>query len=287
MAAAEPNPERGTAPSAVTEPLIGPVTPPELHIMSWNVRRRVSYPNPRRADRWKARAPRIRALLQHERPTILGAQELLADQAVMVEEALGPDYRFVGHGRGVAHDGEGTPIFYDASRLRLLDWEQRALSSTPDRPASRTWGNIHPRTLVVARFQDPTTAACFAVLNTHLDHISRRSREQSARVIAQRVSSAADPVIVTGDLNSGAGAAPMRMLTHESLLVETWRAAPVHRTDEWDTLANYRVPRRTGRRIDWILASPGLGVDAAAVNARRYGGGWGSDHLPVQAKLRL
>ena len=40
-------------------------------------------------------------------------------------------------------------------------------------------------------------------------------------------------------------------------------------------------------RIDWVLASPGVEVLEASITATRPGGVFPSDHLPVQATMRV
>jgi len=268
------------------EPVLGAAAAPLLHVMSWNIRRRSAPPSLRRADRWARRAPRLQALLQAERPTLLGAQEALADQAGFLQEALGPAYRFLGRGRGIS-GGEGNPIIYDAARLEALDWHQSALSTTPWKAGSRSWGALFPRILVAARFRDRSTGATFLVINTHLDHLSARSRVKSAQMVSALVATSADPVVVTGDFNATGTSEPMRLLLAENQLAETWAAAEHHRTPQWGTLGHYRPPRRDRDRIDWILATPSVQVDSVAINHRRWAGGWGSDHLPVQALLHM
>ncbi|RJN32291.1 endonuclease/exonuclease/phosphatase family protein [Nesterenkonia natronophila] len=255
--------------------------------MSWNIRRRSRFPALRSADRWSERAPRLQGLLTTERPTVLGVQEALADQAFFAQASLGDGYRVTGRGRSAAGRGEGTPIIYDAERLEMLDWEQTALSRRPNTPGSRSWGSIYPRIMVTASFRDRATGLCFLIINTHLDHLSERARLMAARMLRKTVTDSSLPAIVTGDLNAGADSAAMRELQHRGMLEETWTVAGRHRSRQWDTFANYAPPQASSRRVDWILASPSFQVASAAVNAERYAGGWASDHLPVQAVMRL
>lgn len=268
-------------------PLIGHVVQPSLHVMSWNIRRRTRHIIPRAVDRWDRRSPGLRELLGSERPTLLGVQEALPDQARFVGEALGDGYRWIGKGRSTKGSGEGCPIYYDAERLQLVDWEQVALSNQPTRPGSTSWGNFLPRILVSATFEDRATSQRFLALNTHLDHLSARSRLRSARAILSVISTAALPTVVTGDMNAGAGSAPLRELLGGGLLTETWGMAQTHDSTEWGTFSNYRAPRSGGRRLDWILTSPAFRIERAAVNEQRHAGVWGSDHLPVQAVMVL
>lgn len=267
--------------------LVGKTNAPELHVMSWNIRRRVPHLRPKSPDRWHVRAPRIRALLQAEQPAIMGVQEALPDQTRFIQAALGPIYRSVGQGRGPRQGGESCPMFYDNSQLELLSWEQRALSDRPSQAGSVSWGNIVPRIVVVAIYRERETNNIFQAINTHFDHMSSRARRQSARAIARLVSANSLPTVVMGDLNAGTGSPPLLELLSGHALVDVWEAAESLISPQWDTFASYRTPRHGTRRIDWILVSPDYGIRCAGINGWQYGGGWGSDHLPVQAVLRM
>ena len=268
----------------MSNPLIGPATS-GIHVMSWNVRRRMPVLLSRPTDRWDRRMPRIRDLLQEERPTLLGAQEALPEQVAFLRDCLGRNYRALGRGRGADGGGEACPILYDDRRLELLDQHQHALSDHPHRPGSRSWGNLIPRIVVMATFRGRRTGRTFLVINTHLDHLSRRSRARSAQAIRQVVSGHGLPAVVTGDLNEGPGGTASRTLCADGPLMDSWDVAEHHASQEWGTFPNYRRPRRGGRRLDRILVTPNIRVTRVAVNPRDYDGGWPSDHLPVQAEL--
>ena len=271
----------------MTRSLMGSVDPPDLHVMTFNVRRRLDGVLGRRVDHWSTRRPRVHALFRAERPTLLGVQEAMPDQAAAIGHALGPDYRFVGHGRDRRRRGEGCPVFFDTTRLELLDWEQTALSDRPHAAGSISWGNVVPRVVVRATFRDRATATPFTLANTHLDPFSPPSRVRAARCIRRLLSGSAFPAIVMGDLNARAGSPTLRELLQGDGLIDAWAAAERRMTPPWGTFANYRPPREDGARIDWIVTSPAVTVVRAAINAGTFDGGWPSDHLPVQAVLRV
>ena len=273
--------------SAGPNPLVGPVEPPSIHVMTWNIRRPLPPLFARSVDRWDRRAPLLAALLADERPTILGAQEVVAEQADVVRAALGESYRYVGRGRDADGGGEAGPIFYDSGRLDLVDWEQTALSDTPARAGSVGWGNLFPRVMVSATFSDRATSRRFLMVNTHLDPLSGRSRVRAARAIREHVAARSLPAVVTGDLNAGPGSAAVRELLSEGVLSDAWHRADARLSDEWGTYTGYRDPRVGGARIDWILVSSAFAVTRAAIDHRRHAGGWASDHLPVHAVLGL
>ncbi|MEV7632237.1 endonuclease/exonuclease/phosphatase family protein [Microbacterium sp. NPDC089318] len=259
--------------------------------MSFNVRRAAEGRLRRRADRWSTRAPAVRALLAAERPTLLGLQEVRPRVVPLLRDALGDGYRMLGRGRRRDGGGEGTPLFYDERRLRLLDGGQRALSDQPMRAGSTGWGNLLPRMLVWAEFVDRATGRRFLAVNTHLDHLSAPSRLRSADAIRRLVADLPLPAVVLGDLNAGDDSPTVRHLLERraeaGALVDTWQAASQHRTPRWGTYGGYRPPRQGARILDWVLVTPGIDVRAAAVNDRRPGGRWPSDHLPVQAVVRV
>ena len=277
----------GITPSSSTPGLVGPVRAPALHLMSWNIRRPLPALVARPADRWAARIPRLRAMLETEMPTVLCAQEVHPEQIPVVTGALGGDHRFVGHGRAADATGEACPVFYDAARLELLGWSQTALSDTPSVPGSRSWGNLFPRVVVHAEFRDRVTSRRLRVLNTHFDPVSARSRKRSAEAVRELLPAAGVPAVVAGDLNAGPSSPAVRLLLADGVPRDSWTAARERRTENWGTYAGYREPRKGGARIDWILVTGGVEVTHAAINPRTHRGGWPSDHLPVQAVLRL
>lgn len=266
--------------------MIGPVEAPDMHVMTFNIRRRIVHLNGRSPDAWSRRKWLLRRLLRAESPTVLSVQEALPDQAEWVLASLGSSFRTVGRGRKVDGSGEGTPIFYDTRRLQLTDWSQQALSDTPYKPGSRSWGTLFPRIVVSATFADRETGARFCVLNTHLDPLSRKSQLHSARMLRQLVARQNEPVVLTGDTNTDIGSRPYRELVDGGLLRDSWSAAERRLTENWGTFSNYRRPRR-GRRIDWILVSSGITVRATAINAARFDGAAASDHEPVHALLTI
>ncbi len=271
--------------------LIGPVTAPDLHVMTYNIRRRVSGNRPGSPDRWAVRKALVERILTAEQPTLLGVQEALEGQAEFVADALGPRYRWVGHGRDPSGRGEKCPIYYDTERLELTEWRQRALSSTPEHHGSRSWGNVTRRILVSAEFTDIDTGARLLVFNTHLDHLSGRSRLHSAHMIVRlaRAALAAEPdtaLVVMGDFNTDERSAAHQALTEGGALRDAWQAANEQVTPLFGTFSNYRSPRPGGRRIDHILVGGAVETTRVGINAARFDGRAASDHEPVQAVLR-
>lgn len=267
--------------------LVGPREAPDLQVMSFNIRRRMVHVNPTSPDLWSKRKPAMRRLLASEQPTVLGVQEALFEQAKFVSESLGSTYRRIGRGRNADGKGEGCPVFFDTRRVRLLDWRQLALSDTPAEPGSTSWGNRIPRIVIMATFEDKVTGKQFRFFNTHFDHKSNRSRVRSSDLLASLVDSSELPALLTGDFNTSIGTLPYDQLLMDARLRDTWLASETRLTEAWGTFPDYRAPRLDRKRIDWILSTREVQVLEVGINTARFSGVWASDHVPVQAVVRI
>lgn len=267
-------------------PLVGAARAPDLHVMTFNIRRRLPHLNRRSPDAWERRKWVLQQLLETEQPTILGVQEALPDQVAFATDSLGPAYRALGYGRMANGRGEQCALIYDSERLQLMEWTQLALSDTPHLPGSRSWGNLIPRVLVTADLRDVATGVRWRVLNTHLDPLSKRSRARSARMLVRLTAAREWPTIVLGDFNAEVGSVPYRLLTAAGMLNDSWRVTSERVSHSWGTYSRYRSPQRGGKRLDWLLASDNIAVRASAINVARTEGTAASDHEPVQALVR-
>jgi len=269
-----------------------------LQVMSFNVRHDTAERTaPGDPDHWLDREPLVVELLTRDRPALLGTQEPEFHQLPALRSGLGPSYDVVGFGREGGSAGEYSAILYDTERLRLEAWDQRWLSDTPRLVASATWGNEIPRILVWARFRDRSTGAVFLHVNSHFDHRCEEARERSAVAVRDLIAEAGLPAVVTVDANAPAeDSTPYQILTSaaesgaggpDGGLRDAWLVADDRLTPDVGTFHGYGEPVPEGRRIDWILTTPDIGVESAAIDAWTKQGRWPSDHVPVRARLRL
>lgn len=269
-------------------PLLGPAAGTALHVMSFNVRMPSHATPPGSPDYWPDRMPIMAEFLQRERPTLLGVQEAVPEQMTEIGRML-PGYRSIGGGREVGLLGEASAIFYDAERIRCEIDGQFWLSDTPDHAGSMSWGNSQPRIVTWGRMRDLRTGREFAMLNTHFDHESENARLRSAGAIADFIANELSdvPVIVTGDFNEAIDGAPAHRVLVESGLAEAWALAQRKLTPDYGTFVDYEEPVVGDDHIDWMLVSPGINVDAVAINTFRQNGRYPSDHLPIQALITI
>ncbi|WP_028278430.1 endonuclease/exonuclease/phosphatase family protein [Arthrobacter sp. H5] len=270
--------------------VIGPAGRKDLHIMSFNIRFDASGTLPGQADYWPERIPALQKVLALEQPTAVGLQEAEFHQLTAVEAALPKHYEMIGYGRDGGSDGEFSAIFYDASRLSLLAWDQFWLSDTPDLIGSATWGNNVTRIVTWGRFLDASTGRELVLINTHFDHQSGNARIRSAQAIVNLVRTINPPLptILTGDFNANAGASgAYSTLVDSDVFHDTWTTAGKKVTPAYGTFPNYKDPIEGADRIDWILATPDVQVLETAINTFRQDDRYPSDHVPVQALVRL
>ena len=176
----------------------------ELKIISFNIRYN-SWNNIDGENGWPYRKAAVVRMINEERPAAIGLQEALIDQLQYLDSNL-PAYKRIGVGRDDGKEaGEFMAIYYDTTRL-VLDFSQTLwLSETPEVP-SKGWDAACYRTATVACFSDRNTRAQFYYINTHLDHMGKTARAESAKFISSLFTSSSsglvNPAIVGGDMNS-------------------------------------------------------------------------------------
>ena len=261
--------------------------PADLRVMSFNIR----YGTAQDSDNhWNRRRSFLTDVIRAPAPHVLGVQEALGFQLDEIRAAL-PQYAQAGVGRDDGRKGgEYSPILFDSTRLTLLANGTFWFSDTPETPGSTSWGNRITRICSWAILHDRTTSRSFAVFNVHWDHESQPSRERSAALLLERIAARDNPelpVLVTGDFNAGESNAAFRKLVTDDVvkLRDTFRViAPT--ADSVGTF-NAFEGRRSGDKIDAILASPEWRVTRAQIVLTARAGRYPSDHFPVTAVVRL
>lgn len=274
---------------APEEPLIG-ASRAFLHVMSFNIRYDRPSSGPGDTDYWPDRIAPLQDLLRRELPSVLGVQEALHHQLVVIESALPATHRMIGMGRDGGSRGEYSAIFYDSERLQLIEWDQFWLSDTPKLIGSSTWGNGVPRIVTWGRFHDTSTDQELLIVNTHFDHESENARRRSASAVLDLVRFFQPGLtsIVMGDFNSDADSSTVfQTFITSGVLADTWATAQDQLTPDYGTYPRYDEPILHGPRIDWILTTPEVVVRRAGVNSSTFEGRHASDHAPIQVLLDI
>jgi endonuclease/exonuclease/phosphatase family metal-dependent hydrolase len=129
-------------------------------------------------------------------------------------------------------------------------------------------------------------------VNTHFDHMGKKSRLEAAKIVRERllVLGKDCSVIVTGDFNADEGSEPYKALfdqagEKESPVVDTLRVVSPKRGANEGTTSGFRADATRGPRIDWIGCSRDWTVRKAGIDRTAKGGRTPSDHFAVFAVL--
>ena len=237
------------------------------------------------ANCWDWRRGRLLDVLRAWEPDVLGLQEPRRFPLDQICQAL-PAYAMAGVGREDGQEaGEFCPIFFRRARFGLAGSGTFWFSDTPDTPGSRTWGNWHPRICTWVCLREQESGLVFYVYNLHWDNESQIARENSARLLLDRIHQrpTADPVIVMGDFNAEADNAAVARLRAADSPVPVSALRTAH-PESSGTFHGF-TGEAPGTPIDHIFLSPEWEVGEAQL---LHGDGkhpFPSDHFPVAATL--
>jgi endonuclease/exonuclease/phosphatase family metal-dependent hydrolase len=261
----------------------------DVKVMTLNIR----YDNPGDSIyAWPERAQQICNFIKDEKPDILGAQEVLWNQYLILDSVL-TAYSSVGVGRddGV-RGGEMNPIFFRKDRFDLVRKITFWLSDTPEMPGSRGWGASLPRIVTWMELVDKDSHKHFFCFNTHFAHDSDSARLMSSKVLLKEISKIVkgNPFVITGDFNMPPTSAGYLVLTglYESvplfkdsyIISEKRPSGPVY------TFNAFSDNPKTGR-IDYIFVKNGMKVLDYRTIIKKENGIYISDHWPVEAVIAL
>lgn len=307
-----------------------------LRLITHNVRFATDNPSPGERP-WSERCPRLCAQLAFNTTgrdaSIICLQEVLRPQLRDVVDHLNghnsslcnnEDWTYVGVGRDDGQEaGEHSPILYRDSAWVLEQQRTYWLSETPDTP-SRGWDADLPRIATVGRLRHRWSGRSVVVISTHLDHVGRVARRESAKLLlrvaaewaegggggpvrdwdADGMSAAAAddaassfPVFLGGDFNSEPdGGAYQEMTSPGSGMADV---STLLREEEWYgnhdvTYTSFGEPNETPAKIDFLFVrvpgpSAAVKVLTFGVLANRFDddGVYLSDHRAVVADLDI
>jgi len=259
----------------------------ELNLMSFNIRLNTAADS---LNAWPYRKDKVASQVLFHEVQILGVQEALHDQVMDLQQRL-PNYTYTGAGRDDGKTGgEYSAIFYDTSRLKLLQSATFWLSLTPEMPGSKSWDAAITRIVTWAELKMKSGQKTFFVFNTHFDHIGQEAQRESAKLLLNKIKIIAgeSPVIILGDFNAKPSAEPIKILTNP--------ADPLHVSDSKEisitphygpsgTFNGFTTKEVSDEPIDYIFLKGKWKVLQHATLSQTWGGRFSSDHFPVFAKI--
>jgi len=177
---------------------------PEVSVMTFNIRLS-PYDTFDGEYCWPNRRAAAMDMIRDIKPDFFGIQEGIFSQVNYIEESL-PEYGRYGVGRDDgAASGEANAIFWLKDRFDLVECQTFWLSATPD-SVSRGWDGACNRVVTWGHFLDKKAGnRDVYFFNTHFDHIGKIAREESGKLIIERMKTIVPegaPVFLTGDFNA-------------------------------------------------------------------------------------
>lgn len=260
----------------------------DLHVMSFNIRYNTASDS---LNAWPYRKDKLASQVLFHDVDLLGVQEALHGQMQDLKQLL-PGYKYVGVGRNDGHTrGEYSAIFYDTTRLKVLDSATFWLSLTPDVPGSKSWDAAITRIVTWARFRDKKTKKVFYAFNTHFDHLGKIARLESARLLIKKIDTIAGKhaVVVTGDFNAGPGEEPIKAILDQSNPLHLLDSKNLSESGHYGPEGSFNgfgPMERDDQPIDYIFLKGNWKVLKHATIAQSWQGRFASDHFSQLAVLR-
>ena len=174
-----------------------------MKIISYNIKCDDTIADIKPEFQWEARKENLTEQIDKLDADIIGMQEVMPHQQEYFMQKLGYKYNAVYQSRDDnATNGEGSPVFYNKNKFKVLESETFWLSETPQIPASSSWNSRWPRICTYLILEDIVSNKKFAVFNTHLDHKSEDAKLNGIKLIISKIKQFNLPTILTGDFNA-------------------------------------------------------------------------------------
>lgn len=261
----------------------------ELNVMTFNIRLNTSSDS---LNAWPYRKDKVASQVLFHKVHLLGVQEALHDQMIDLKERL-PQFKYAGGGRDDGKEkGEYSAIFYDTTRLQLLQTKMFWLSETPEIPGSKSWDAAITRMVTWGKFRDKKTKKTFFAFNTHFDHMGKIARRESAKMVLNKVKEIAGntPAVITGDFNAEPGEEPIMVIMDNSNPLHLTDSKTISRAPHYGptgTFNAFKSKERNDQPIDYIFLKGKWKVLSHATISQSWEGRFASDHFAVLATLLL
>lgn len=253
-------------------------------VASFNIR----FDNPRDSGNlWVNRAPVVSNLIRYHDFDIFGVQEALKNQLNDISAAL-PQYAIYGKGRDDGKDaGEHSSIYYRKDMFKLLNSGDFWLSATPEVPGKGWDATCCNRICSWVYLEDVKSKKKFYVFNVHFDHQGIVARQESGKLMIQKIKEIAGsaPVLLTGDFNGNRESEWYKALANSGIVRDTYKEVK-YPYENNSSMNGFRTPRGMGV-IDHIFMSKHFSASRWGILTDTYFGRFPSDHFPVAATVSL
>jgi endonuclease/exonuclease/phosphatase family metal-dependent hydrolase len=258
-----------------------------LKVMTFNIR----YNNPDDSlNAWPHRKDKVASEVLFYGANTVGVQEALYDQMQDLQQRL-PAYKNIGVGRDDGKTkGEYSAIFYDTTRLQLLNSQTFWLSETPTVAGKIGWDGACTRIVTWGKFKDKKTNKVFFHFNTHFDHMGKIARRESAKFLLQQVHTIAGntPAIITGDFNAVPSDEPIQIIMNANDPLHLTDSKAISQTPHFGpvgTFNGWHIAEMENQPIDYIFLKGKFNILKHASISETWEGRYASDHFAVYTEI--
>ena len=253
-----------------------------LKVMTFNIRLALDSDG---ENSWTNRQKEALGLMNYYHPDFFGVQEAVPQQMVDIRNGL-KNYSSVGVGRDDGADkGEYSAVFYDTTKLKVLESGTFWLSETPEKP-SKGWDAAYNRICTYALFKMKKGGKKFWAFNVHFDHVGNVARVNSARLILEKITKFNTrnyPVVLMGDFNLTEDSEPIKIISKN--MNDSFYHTKTPHYGPQGTFTAFDVTKIPENRIDYFFVKGFEVLSNRTVNDRRENLLYPSDHFPVIAEL--
>ena len=256
----------------------------QIKIITYNIRLDVAVDG---LNQWGKRTKTVDSLLKKYSPDVLCIQEGLFNQMLDLQTML-PNYFYVGVGRDDGKEkGEFSAVFFKKSMFELVTSNTFWLSPTPEIAGSKGWDAAITRICSYGKVKLKNTNKLLFVFNTHSDHIGEKARQESAKLILNKITEIAgnDAVILTGDFNSEPNSLAYNNITNYNN--HPFKDTFTKSKNKDCTFTGFEIKSTICKRIDFIFYDKNFKLKNYQIINDNNGIYYPSDHLAVQAILKI
>lgn len=247
-------------------------------------------------DQWSTCSKIIAKQINWENPDMFGTQDCTRRQVVSLQGLL-DGYEWIGVGATDGEEqGKHAAIFYRPERVKLLEQGTFWLNESPETPAVG-WDATTPRICTWGLFRDRKTKKEFYFLNVQMDENGATARNESVKLVMQRIAEltadGSKPVVLTGGFHIAQTDEAYQLFTKNDVLKDCYTTA-AQRFAENGTYNKSDYHLYSEQRIDHIFVTSSATVNSYAILTDGY---WTtssgnvrhtlSTHYPIFARIVL
>ncbi len=254
-----------------------------LKVISSNIR----FENPKdKKHDWPYRKEILQSIIRDFNGDILATQEGRGPQLRDLNRLI-PQYQLIDKHREWIPARMYPCLFVNPKTLISKKSGDIWLSETPKEAGSKLASSAFPRLCTWSLIQCKRNSKDFFVANTHLDHLSEKTRIQQVNILIReirKINSKNLPLILMGDFNDSPNSQVRKDVISKLPLKDPWKLMNLpEESSHHKFLGHYDL----GSRIDWVLLSSHFDCQSIFFNKEHRNNIYPSDHFPLMAKIKM